>query len=56
MGDIYNLLNNAANEKVEENLEFLQRNMPNKNNKKDRIFMIWLRSKHMKLFPLHKII
>ena len=34
MGDIYNLLNNAANEKVEEKPRIPQRNMPNKNNKK----------------------
>lgn len=56
MSDIYNLLNNAANEKVEEKPRIPPENMPNKNNKKDRIFMIWLRSKYMKLFLLHKII
>ena len=52
MSDIYNLLNNAANEKVEEK----PRIPPEEYAKQNRIFMIWLRSKYMKLFLLHKII
>lgn len=56
MSDIYNLLNNATNEKIEEKPRIPPEEYAKQKQQKDRIFMIWLRSKHMKLFLLHKII